>query len=241
MSDPASTLIRNHRRQHSLFRELIKGRSLLTLTGTPKRLQGVTQMLETDLESGKLALEAPNNEELVKLLAPGMPLRVRGSLRGVPVYFEVILERLIQDGDLQALVCQWPEEVDYRQRRGAFRMNIPLSMEARVIWTQRDEETGQEFLHTGRPVDLSIQGIGLDWEPDEQPLPVVGSAVVVQSLAIGPHRWRDIDAVLRNAQRHTGRDDLYRMGLEFGFLSLSAERMLNRFIMDLQCEAAKRT
>ncbi|MCG5516734.1 MULTISPECIES: flagellar brake protein [unclassified Ectothiorhodospira] len=242
MSDPSSTtLIRNRRRQQSLFRELIRNRALLTMTGTPRRLQGVTQLLDTAPESGKLALEAPNNEALVQQLVPGMPLRVRGSLRGVPVYFEVILERLAQDEDLQALVCEWPEEVDYRQRRGAFRMSIPLSMAAQVTWAQRNEETGEESLHEGRPVDLSIQGMGLDWEPDEQPAPVTGGAVVIQSLVIGPHRWRDIDAVLRNCQRHTGRDDLYRVGLEFGFLSPSAERMLNRFIMDLQCEAAKRT
>lgn len=241
MSDPAPTLIRNRRRQHALFRDLIKNRALLTVTATPRRLQGVTQLLDTAPDGGKLALEAPNNEELMRQLKPGMPVRVRGSLRGVPVYFEVILERLVQDEDVQALVCEWPQEVDYRQRRSAFRVNIPLSMEARVVWVQRDAQTGEEALHEGRPVDLSIQGMGLDWELDAQPAPVAGSAVVIQSLVIGPHRWREIDTVLRNCQPRAGRDDLYRVGLEFGFLSPGAERMLNRFIMDLQCEAAKRT
>lgn len=257
MSDPSASLIRNRRRQQTLLRELIKARALLTVSASlapepapegeeaplvhaPLRLQGVSQLLQLAPESDQLALEAPNHEVMMRRLAPGAELRVRASLRGVPLFFRTVFERLHEEGDLQALVCQWPEVVDYRQRRGAFRVSIPMAMEARAHWCL-DEGTGDDQpVYSGRPADVSIQGLGLDCELDAGAVPEAGTGVLIRTLEMGGYRWSDLPAVVRNIKPDPRSEARCRLGLQFSDLPPAAERTLNRLIMDLQQDAAKR-
>ncbi|MFP4080734.1 MAG: flagellar brake protein [Ectothiorhodospira sp.] len=258
MSDPSASLIRNRRRQQTLFRELIKGRALLTLSATvdpepapegeeegalvhtPLRLQGVSQLLQLAPENDRLALEAPNNEVMMRRLAPGTELRVRASLRGVPLLFRTVYEGLHEEGDVQALVCHWPEVVDYRQRRGAFRVSVPMALEARAHWCLDEGGDEDRPVYSARPADVSIQGLGLDCELDPGDVPPSGTGVLIRTLEMGEYRWTDLPAVVRNVKpdpRHEGR---CRLGLQFSALPPAAERSLNRLIMDLQQDAAKR-
>ncbi|WP_274522205.1 flagellar brake protein [Ectothiorhodospira mobilis] len=257
MSDPSASLIRNRRRQQTLLRELIKARALLTVSASvapepvpegeesplehaPLRLQGVSQLLQLAPESDQLALEAPNNEVLMRRLAPGDELRVRASLRGVPLFFRTVFERLHEEADLQALVCRWPEVVDYRQRRGAFRVAIPMAMEARAHWCL-DEGTGDDQpVYSGRPADVSIQGLGLDCELDAGDVPEPGTGILIRTLEMGGYHWSDLPAVVRNIKPDPRREGRCRLGLQFSALPPAAERTLNRLIMDLQQDAAKR-
>ncbi|EHQ52820.1 hypothetical protein ECTPHS_09018 [Ectothiorhodospira sp. PHS-1] len=251
MTQNASTIIRNRKRQNSIFNALKQSRSLLMMHAPERRQQGLTQIIESDLDEDELLFDIPNDETLVKGLEEGVRLTVRGALQGVPVRFDTRLVRLDRFGGDEVLVCRWPEELDYQQRRNAFRVQVPRSMESCVRWMRErhgqhlsvDEaptETREPEIHESRLSDLSIQGMCLECELTEDDCPRVGDALLISQLHIGGQQWSDLRVEVRSIKPVDGRSVL-RLGVLFLELSPSVDRSLNRLLMELQYDAARRS
>ncbi|WP_238617790.1 flagellar brake protein [Ectothiorhodospira shaposhnikovii] len=216
-----------------------------------RKQQGLTQIIASDLEGEALLFDIPNDETLVKGLEEGVRLTVRGALQGVPVRFDTYLMGLDRHEGEAVLVCRWPEELDYQQRRNAFRVQIPRGMDSHVLWVRERHgqnpptgempgEVAETLVHESRPSDLSIQGLCLECDLSEEMCPQVGDAVLIRELRIGGQQWSDLRAEVRSIKPVDGRS-LLRLGVLFLDLSPSADRSLNRLLMELQYDAARRS
>ncbi|MCG5501161.1 flagellar brake protein [Ectothiorhodospira lacustris] len=250
MTHNSSTLIRNRKRQAGIFNALKQSRSLLMMYAPERRQQGLTQIIEPDLDGEEVLFDIPNDEALVKVLEEGVRLTVSGLLQGVPVRFDTCVIRRGQYDGEEVLACRWPDALDYQQRRNAFRVQIPRGMDGHVLWFRERRryhppageaqvDVDEDLLHESRPSDLSIQGMCLEYEAVEGDDPQIGDAVLIRELRIGNQLWSDLRAEVRSIQVLESRS-LLRLGVLFLELSPSADRSLNRLLMELQHDAARR-
>ncbi|MBK1672034.1 hypothetical protein CKO35_01720 [Ectothiorhodospira shaposhnikovii] len=250
MTQKPSTLIRNRKRQGSIFNALKQTRSLLMMYSPGRKQQGLTQIIDKNLHEEELLFDIPNDATLVAGLSAGISLTVEGALQGVPVFFETRVIRMDRHEGDDVLVCEWPVELDYQQRRNAFRVQIPLSMESHVLWFREGVKyhapedamrvaAGEELLHESRASDLSIQGVCMECELRGGECPDVGDTLMIRQLRIGNQQWSDIRAEVRTVQA-LGGASLIRLGVLFLDLSPSVDRSLNRLLMELQYDAARR-
>ncbi|SEQ43015.1 c-di-GMP-binding flagellar brake protein YcgR, contains PilZNR and PilZ domains [Ectothiorhodospira magna] len=250
MTSNNSSLVRSRKRQGSIFHAIKQSRSLFMVQLPRLGLQGLTQIIDTDLDEEELWLDIPNDQDLLNQLIEGTRLVVRGTLQGVPIRFETRFIRREPHGGEDALVCQWPDELDYQQRRNAFRVSIPRSMAAHVRWVREREDGASEpeqeqnqepdLVHESRLADLSIQGLGMESEICSQDCPQVGDRVCITQLSVSGQQWSDIQAEVRSIKPMEGDESLVRLGMKFLELSPGADRSLNRLLMEMQYEAARR-
>jgi c-di-GMP-binding flagellar brake protein YcgR len=95
-------------------------------------------------------------EEGHQLLLDERKLRVSGKLDGVDIRFSTSLERVDNQNNVMTYYMSMPGMLEYRQRRMAYRVHIPMSMQLRVIIDNGDDGVIEGVLH-----DLSHGGIGM--------------------------------------------------------------------------------
>ncbi len=82
-------------------------------------------------------------------------IRASGRLNGVEISFNTTLEHVIEQDNLLSYQMKLPTTLKYRQRRSAYRVRIPYSMQLRVLI-----DNGGDVLVNGQLHDLSHGGAG---------------------------------------------------------------------------------
>lgn len=90
------------------------------------------------------------------LLLNERTVRVTCKLDGIDVRFSLSLERVDEQKNLLTYYMGLPKQIEYRQRRMDYRVNIPISNRLRVIIDNEDNSISEVDLH-----DLSQGGVGL--------------------------------------------------------------------------------
>ena len=104
-----------------------------------------------------------------QLLLAERTLQVTGKVDGIEIRFISTLERVEKADNMLTCHMNLPAQIEYRQRRSAYRAHIPLTRPLRVIISNKDGAAIEGELH-----DLSHGGAGMIFP--------VGPPVVVHDL-----------------------------------------------------------
>ena len=89
-------------------------------------------------------------------------LQVTGKLDGIDISFITSLDRVSEKGDMLSYIFDMPEILEYRQRRMAFRIQIPISKKLRVNIDDGHNSTIEGKLH-----NLSLGGACMIFKSDK--------------------------------------------------------------------------
>jgi len=103
-----------------------------------------------------------------QLLLAERSLQITGKLDGIDIRFISTLERVDNRDDMVTYHVNLPGQIEYRQRRLAYRAHIPMTQALRVIIESSDGTLIEGVLH-----DLSHGGAGMIF-PDGPPAVVPG-------------------------------------------------------------------
>lgn len=208
---------------------------ILTFKDRSQRFQSF--LVEVNKERNVIALDemVPNDGE--RFLKAGEPFRIEGYHEGVRIAWEC--EDPVQIGEFQGAPCYWcylPEEVIYHQRRNAYR--APVQAGDMVMTELAGSRLNRPL--KGQMLDISATGCKLRF------LGNVTSGLqpgqVYENLSVQmPFGVMKAAAELRHVSYEEKADSSYA-GLRFHQLSGFEQRQIERFVYQLQREAAaKRT
>ena len=144
-----TAVIEDRRQIAALLGRVLHARSLLSLSlGEGEQCSSL--LLEVSPLRGCLLIDAPFPDIP---LSPGTPLLISGQLDGGRFVFRTSVEAptLASSGDL--LQLRFPERLQYRERRGAFRITLPAN-----IALPASQFTHDGMIFRGMLADLSRSG-----------------------------------------------------------------------------------
>ena len=141
-----------------LLRRVIDERAPLSivLPGIDMRFDSLLLSVESTLNA--LVIDELNPISGHRRIAPNLLLRIGTRLDGVELRFRTRVAAIDRDSDIAAYLLDFPDEMDYRERREAYRVKIPAS--APLSWTVPSAADPERFLQL-QVMDLSLTGIGL--------------------------------------------------------------------------------
>ena len=176
-------------------------------------------ILSLDHDARYFTIDAPVGDQLPLQVKIGDWLKFRIKLQGLVLSFEAIIkDALDQDSSAPVYQIRLPFQVNYQQRRGAFRASIGFH---------------------GRMVDLSLRGVSIEIETtlprdlkhqttlNECQLQSAGDNICITAAAI------------RTIQISEQSLDVYRLGIEFIDLTPAERRHLQRWVMKFDRENRK--
>ena len=180
-----------------------------------------------DIDKFVLLDELMPNTGHQKLLAE-RSLRVLAKLDGIDVQFITTLERVDEKKNELTYFMNLPKQIEYRQRRNAYRVHIPMSMILRVIIDDEGENVIEGVLH-----DLSHGGAGMIF-PAGKPLVEPG---LLQECAIELPNGQWLYSVVELRYSKSARSqDRQIIGAQFSGLSTAQERLVSSCIIELERE-----
>lgn len=96
------------------------------------------------------------------LLLAERRLRVTGKLDGIDIQFTTTLEHVDEQEKALTYHMKLPERLEYRQRRSAYRVHIPMTKKLRIVIENNDATVFEGELY-----DLSRGGAGMLFPADE--------------------------------------------------------------------------
>ena len=158
-------------------------------------------------------------------------LQATAKLDGIDIRFVTSLQRVDDKQNLLTNTMNLPQQLEYRQRRMAYRVPIPMSRELRVIIDNDDGPIFEGTLH-----DLSHGGAGMVF-PDGEPLVEPG---LLHDCAIELlDEWLYCTVELRYS-KHIPSRGRQLIGARFPDLSHSQKRLVGRCINELEREFIRR-
>lgn len=178
-------------------------------------------------------IDAPADSQIPLYAKPGDWLKFRIKLQGLVLSFEAIIEGVLDDAiSFHRYQLHLPSQVNYQQRRGAFRANVGYQFNA--SFTARLDEQQQI---SGRLTDLSLAGASVELTALHQlkpqtPLSHCKLQLASDSIIIAA-------SIIRTIQMTEHSLDIYHLGVEFIDLSASEHRSLQRWVMKFDRESRK--
>ncbi|WP_437883284.1 flagellar brake protein [Pseudomonas sp. LRF_L74] len=215
------------------LRQLQQHHDPLVLTFKDRSQRFQSYLVEIDRERSIITLDEliPNDGE--RFLKAGEAFRIEGFHDGVRIAWDC--EDPVQVGEYQGATCYWchlPEEVIYHQRRSAYRAPVQLG------------ETVVSEL-SGTRLSRPLKGLLLDISATGCKLRFVGNVTaglqtgqVYENLSVQmPFGTMTTAAELRHISYEEKVDSSFA-GLRFHHLGGQEQRQIERFVYQLQREAA---
>ena len=167
-----------------------------------------------------------------QLLLAARTLQVTGKLDGIDIWFIATLERVDNGDNMVTYHMNLPGQIEYRQRRLAYRAHIPLAQTLRVIIDSRDGTVVEGVLH-----DLSRGGAGMIF-PDGPPAAVPG-LLYECAIELLDDVWLYCAVELRYSQSiHSG--DRQLIGARLHEISPAQARLVGRCVSELEREFVRK-
>ena len=150
---------------------------------------------------------------------------------------DTIIEDILEDDvSLRSYQLQLPSQVNYQQRRGAFRANIGYQFQAGFS-AQLPENQGTL---KGRLTDLSLSGVSIEIDIAMTPEFKQDASLTQCMLHMdNKENIKIADATIRAAKETKPSSEIYRLGIEFIELSAAERRNLQRWVMRFDRENRK--
>jgi len=230
--DENSELVTDPVRVAGLLQNLRAARSLLSVRISSGGAWFNSAIVKVDPEAGVVCLDELTPEEGHLRVGPGTHLRVVGLLQGVPVQFDLVVQKVGSAEGIAFYLAPLPELVDYQQRRSLFRAHVPRQ---KTLRARLRNEQGQTL--TVQLLDVSLGGFGAIMPSFPPLLPL--EKIEVESLELPGGEVISGSAEVRYIQDdHDPRR--VRAGALFVNLHPQMQRVLLRAILSLEREQIRR-
>ena len=167
-----------------------------------------------------------------QLLLAERTLQVMGKLDGIDIQFITTLERVDQQDKLLTYYMNLPERLEYRQRRSAYRVHIPMTKKLRTVIDSKDGVVFEGELH-----DLSRGGAGMIFPADE---PSVKPGLLQEcAIELPDATWLYCTVELRYS-KNTSRQKQQFIGARFTDLGPAQARLVAGCISELERELIRK-
>jgi len=213
-----------------VLRGLARSKAVVTAHVGGSKEFAVTAVLDVDVQTNVVTLDASANQELNQRLVDSSPVRFISNDDGVRVQFQALkVESALFQGR-PALRITIPRSLYKMQRREYFRMPTPILSPVTCSIPQAEEQ----FLEMPLS-DISLGGICLAGEFGEDP-PALGTILERCSMRLGSIGMLRIDLCVRNSYLIALRNGTHsrRTGCQFLAISPQQEAMVQRYIIFLE-------
>jgi c-di-GMP-binding flagellar brake protein YcgR len=221
----------------ALLARLIDARTALSVVFDDEGERGNSILLGFDPDVHALLADELHPRAAHLRVKPGMPLRWIGRLEGAPLRFRARVQAIDRDADIAAYRIEMPTELDYRERRAAYRTRALPQPALLAQLTRLPTHTGStEAVHINvacvdaRVADISSTGLRL-------------AAALPHDLVAG-ERWQcvlhlpdgqlDTLVAIHHVQPARRHGEKVRVGARFVDLSASAQRRIGGYAASLQ-------
>lgn len=209
----------------SLLRQLMDTSATLNLNASDGHVLSAT-LWSTDSERGSIGFSVePGDPALPQLLECEDAVAV-GYLDSVKVQFDIAHPLLVRGTNTSVLSCRYPREIYRFQRRGAFRVKLPLR-NAPVARVRHSAIADMQM--SLRVVDISIGGCAL-FLPDDLPALQPGSLLNQVEVELDVGTRFHVDLKLHHVTSLGAEARGVRLGCEFVRADPAALRTLQRYI-----------
>lgn len=167
-----------------------------------------------------------------QLLLAERSLQVMGKLDGIEISCTTTLERVDEQDKVLTYYMNLPKRIEYRQRRLAYRVHIPMAKTLRVIIDHRDGTVHEGVLH-----DLSHGGAGMIFPADN--ITVEHGLLHECAIEFPDEEWLYCTVELRYSKNIPSRNRQL-IGAQFAGLLPVQERIIGRCINELERELIRK-
>lgn len=219
---------------YSILASVQKSRSPITIKFENRERYYTSLILRTELEEGYMIIDEIAPEDGHQLAMQKLPFSIRGSHNGVSLFFRPnIIAGSGEQSGIAFYKVNFPKEMIYQQRRGAFR--APVAQAMRIKATVRSFDRNQ--LLTGRLYDLSITGCRINFEGEVKPELVRGDSFEECHIST-PEFTVKVPVSLKHATYIKDWGET-TCGFQFEGLDKIAQKQIDRFVYFLQREARR--
>jgi len=213
-----------------VLRGLERNKAVVTAHVAGTREFAVTAILEVDVQTGTVTVDASANQELNQRLIDNSPVRFVSNDEGVRVQFQALKVESALFRGRPALRFGIPRSLYKMQRREFYRMPTPILNPVRCAIPMTDEKLLDMPL-----TDIGLGGICLAGEFGEEP-PALGTILERCSIGLGKHGTLRIDLCVRNTYLVPLRNGSHsrRTGCQFLTITPQQESMVQRYIIFLE-------
>lgn len=217
------------------LRRLVEAHSLLMATIPGHKDIYTTIIIGLDEKSNSLLLDKLHPEAGHLAVLENRQVRVRAQHNGVEMGFLMQLERLVGEADNPAYLGPLPAELQYHQRRAAYRAQIGVGNEITVMLTEEDERVIEATLF-----NISTGGVCLTL-PTEMKKRFRQFSILPSCRFNTPDEQEiDCQVEVRNLNETDDRKHIH-VGMRFVDLERQQQRHIQRFVLSLEREQIKRT
>jgi c-di-GMP-binding flagellar brake protein YcgR len=217
-----------------LLDELLAGADMVTLyAGDDNDCFVVSQVLAIDATAGEIEFEFTTDDARRTAFVRAGRAVATALLGRVKLQFELeaVLVRNAASGALR-LRAPLPGAISRLQRREAYRVEPPTESTARLWLRSTQDAAGERRIAV---MDVSATGLGLRFEPREEPAPVIGTVFGRCRLELPATGPIYCDLVVRSvAPGFAGERGSLRVGCEFAGLDPSSARAVQVFVNTAQ-------
>lgn len=229
-------LITNHYHIISLLQRSCTSHAIVSLRRPHDQFIYNSAILTVNSDDNNFTIDTPAESQLPLQAKPGDWLKFRIKLQGLILSFDTVIEDILEDEvSFRSYQLQLPSQVNYQQRREAFRANIGYQFKA--SFSAQVPETQHSI--NGRLTDLSLSGASI--EVDSSTISTLKNDLPLTQcrLQINGENIAIADATIRAIQINEPSLDTHRLGIEFVELSPGERRNLQRWVMKFDRENRK--
>lgn len=234
--------LRGRRQICRLLQELISNNSLVSIHLHPGELSFLSTVITLSEDEEWIFLDISPSEVIHRHSLQAKHLLCVTQLNKIRIQFRLASPTEVPVNGQPALVAPVPAEILRLQRRDAFRLQVPLSLELKCILpTQEDESSSNKPNWEKKGIEVSVIDIsagGLSLEiPFSKTAPVVGDQIIGCCLKL-PQNLIAINLEVRNQGRHilANGKEMLRLGCSYISLPIQDANRIQRYIYQIERE-----
>ena len=236
MAVPNTELITNRYHIISLLHRTCAAHAVVSLHRPHDQFIYNSAVLAVNNDEDCFTIDNPADSQLPLQAKSGDWLKFRIKLHGLVLSFDAIIEDILEDEvSFRRYQLKLPSQVNYQQRRGAFRANIGYQFHASFSAQLPDEQCSIN----GRLTDLSLSGVSVEIDISTIPDLKNDNSLTQCVLQMDGESISIADATIRAIQPTEQSLDIYRLGIEFSDLSAGERRNLQHWVMKFDRENRK--
>ena len=220
---------------YRIVKSLQQARSFLSVKLANSSDVFTSIVLHTDFEKGVFVIDQLSPSHGNSLIVRKSSISVSGLVEGVPAIFDPVTYHMALQLDGNSVHClNLPTAIGYNQRRQAFRINVPRSINSAITLPA---VAGTKSL-TGRVIDISASGLGCEFSEDALPNLEKGNVIANVHIVVGDVLDMTCDLICQYPQAET-RTNSFKLGTGFCELNSLQEKAVAKTVLMLQQNARK--
>ena len=218
----------------SVLRSIHDKHTLLTVSIKESKRLYNTALLNINSEDGTITIDELHPADGHILLHKVKQLSAQTFLDGVEVNFNTVLQETGNKDGVGYSVLRLPEEIRYKQRREAYRVEVGAANEIPVSLITADSKSFDGLLF-----DISAGGVCLRYTPDKTLMKKLGADILDCIISLPGKKQLKCKLKICHSFRHQASDKIH-IGCRFTQLDKLQHRNIERLVASLQRESRKK-